>query len=112
MLRTGKQSNTSGWTEATHLEVLPRPYDVQTYGEYLQWYVPQSCATLTLPPPERLEQMTHQKSLRHSFGRHSASRCDDTLELAQCIVSASETSIRSPHTVPGLLNTLKYIFAE
>ena len=51
----------TAWTETTHLEVLQeqRPYDVRTYGEYLEWYVPRSRTRLTRPQPERPEQVTH-----------------------------------------------------
>lgn len=69
--------------ETAHLEVLheQRLYDIRSYGEYLQWYVPRTHAKLTLPPPERPEQVTHQESLRYSASRH-----DDTVRHIQPLV--------------------------
>ena len=73
-----------------HVEVLleTRPYDVQTYREYMQWYVPRSRTRLTCPPPKRPEQVTHQERLHHSFDRHSASRRDNTVKHSQLMLAS------------------------
>ena len=73
----------------------------------------------------------NEERLCHSFDRHSASRHDDTIKHRQPLLvslmifvlfviesglsftSVGQNAIRSPeHTIPGLLSTLKYIFAD
>ena len=76
------------WTETAHVEVLleQRPYDVQTYHEYMQWYVSRSRTRLTRTPQERPEHVTHQESLGHSYDRYNASRRDDIVRHLQSLV--------------------------
>ena len=75
-----------------------RPYDLESYGAYMEWYVPRTRARLTIPPPERPEEVTeetHHGSLRRTYDRHSASRCDDTVRHLQPLVRSFIDDIRT-----------------
>ena len=75
-----------------------RPYDLESYGAYMEWYVPRTRARLTIPPPERREEvtyLTHEESLRRMYDRHSASRHDDTVRHLQPLVRSFIDDIRT-----------------
>ena len=80
-----QQERITTWMNAAHVDVWPeqRPYDRESYGAYMEWYVPRTRARLTIPPPERSEEVTqqthHHESLRRTYDRHSASRLDDAV---------------------------------
>ena len=85
--RSVQQEWITTWMNRAHVDVWieQRPYDLESYGAYMEWYVPRTRARLTIPPPERLEevtQRTHDESLHRTYDRHSASRRDASLAVS------------------------------
>lgn len=106
---------TTAWEQTAHTEVVheQRPYDVRTYHEYLQWYVPRTRTRLTRPPPERAEHVTHEDGLQMGLDRHRAWRRDDTFDRAQRIVDIGGSALRKGgHTVRGLLGLVKSMYDD